>query len=117
MASDGGDDVTKSAAPKYEVGDIIQLQISDNEAGAGTGWRYVDTAPVFVEYKVEEVYYPDTQAGNENKYFPAYRVSMSNPIHRYSGRLAQRGQRAARRSSDAWIQWYPTDVRFRHCRA
>ena len=106
--SDGGDDVTKSAAPKYEVGDIIQLQVSDNEAGAGTSWRYVDTAPVFVEYKVEEVYYPDTQAGNENKYFPAYRVSMSNPIHRYSGGLPNVVKGPQGDPSDGWIQWYPT---------
>ena len=57
FAGEAGD-VTKRAAPEYKVGDIIQLQISDNEAGAGTSWQYFDTAPVYVEYKVEEVFLP-----------------------------------------------------------
>ena len=107
FAGEAGD-ITKRSAPEYKVGDIIQLQISDNEAGSGTGWQYFDTAPVYVEYKVEEVYYPDTQAGNENKYHPAYRVSMSNPIHRYSGGLPNVVKGPQGDPSDAWIQWYPT---------
>ena len=111
FAGEAGD-VTKRAAPEYKVGDIIQLQVSDNEAGAGTGWQYFDTAPVFVEYKVEEVYYPDTQAGNENKYDPAYRVSMSGPAHRYTGGLPTVVKGLQGDPSDAWIQWYPTTFAF-----
>jgi len=105
-------DVTKQAAPTYEVGDIIQLQVSHNEAGAGTSWQYLDTAPVYVEYKVEEVYYPNTQAGNENKYKPAYRVSKSAPDHRYDGSLPTVVKGPEGDPSDAWIQWYPTVFAF-----
>ena len=105
-------DVTKQAAPTYEVGDIIQMQISNNEAGAGTSWQYLDTAPVYVEYKVEEVYYPNTQAGNENKYKPAYRVSKSAPDHRYTGSLPNVVKGPEGDPSDAWIQWYPTTFAF-----
>jgi len=111
FAGEAGD-VTKKAAPEYKVGDIIQLQISDNEAGAGTSWQYFDTAPVFVEYKVEEAYYPDTQAGNENKYNPAYRVSKSGPAHRYTGSLPNVVKGPEGDPSDAWIQWYPTVFAF-----
>ena len=110
--SEGDDEVTKKAAPKYQVGDIIQLQVIENEAGAGTSWRYFDTAPVFVEYKVEEVYYPNTQAGNSNNYYPAYRVSMSGPAHRYAGRLPNEPAGLQGDPSDAWIQWYPTTFAF-----
>ena len=110
--SEGVDEVTKQAAPKYQVGDIIQLQVIENEAGAGTSWRYIDTAPVFVEYRVEEVYYPDRLSGNSNNYYPAYRVSMSGPDHRYTGRLPSVVKGPQGDPSDAWIQWYPTTFAF-----
>ena len=110
----GGDDndVTKAASPKYAVGDIIQIQISDNEAGAATDWQYLDTSAVFVEYKVEELYYPDRLNGNENTSFPAYRVSKSSEDHRYTGSLPNVVKGMQGDPDDAWIQWYPTVFAF-----
>ena len=105
-------DVAKAASPKYAVGDIIQMQINDNEAGAGTGFQYADTSAVFVEYKVEELYYPDRLNGNTNTDFPAYRVSKSLPDYRYAGSLPNVVKGMQGDPSDAWIQWYPTKFAF-----
>ena len=88
------------------------MQISDNEAGAATDWQYLDTSPVFVEYKVEELYYPDRLNGNANTGFPAYRVSKSAPDHRYAGSLPNVVKGMQGDPSDAWIQWYPTVFAF-----
>ena len=103
-----GDTVSKTPAQGYQVGDIIRLEVTENEAGIYRDTRYVDTAPVFVEYKVEELYYPNKLDGNSNSYYPAYRVSMSGPLHRYSGNLPNEVVGAEAYGEEEWIQWYST---------
>ena len=103
-----GDTVNKTPAQGYQVGDIIRLEVTENEAGAYKDNRYVDTAPIFVEYKVEELYYPNKLDGKSNSYYPAYRVSMSGPLHRYSGNLPNKVVGAEADGEEHWIQWYPT---------
>ena len=110
--TEDGSTLTSNITKGYQVGDIIQLQIKYNEAGAGTGYKYADVQPVFVEYKVEELHYPDRLSGNSNSDFPAYRVSMVGPAHRYTGRLPTEIKGPQGDPSDAWIQWYPTDFAY-----
>ena len=106
--TEDGSTVTNNVVKGYQVGDVIQLQISNNEAGAGNSYKYLDTQPVFVEYRIEELHYPDRLSGNSNTDFPAYRVSMCGPAHRYTGRLPTEIKGPEGDPSDAWIQWYPT---------
>ena len=106
--TEDGSTLTSNVTKGYQVGDIIQLQIRYNEAGAGTGYKYADVQPVFVEYRVEELHYPDRLSGNSNNDFPVYRVSMNGPAHRYTGRLPNVIKGPQGDPSDAWIQWYPT---------
>ena len=106
--SEDGSTLTNNVTKGYQVGDIIQLQISYNEAGAGNGYKYADVQPVYVEYRIDELHYPDRLNGNSNNDYPAYKVSMSGPAHRYTGRMPNEIKGPQGDPSDAWIQWYPT---------
>ena len=103
-----GDTVSKTSGKGYQVGDIIRLQVTEKEAGIYKESRYVDTAPIFVEYKVEELHYPNKLDGKSNSYCPAYRVSMSGPLHQYSGQLPNEVVGDEADGEEQWIHWYPT---------